>query len=105
MRKKTNKTGAIDAFLALSDAEKEKISREFDREFVGETFGPLSAENQKLWRKAKRKRGRPKVGRGADAVLISLEKTLLKRADAYAKSHGISRSRLIANALELAMSA
>jgi hypothetical protein len=105
MTKRSKKAGTIDRFLALSDVEKEKISREFDKEFIGDTFRPLSPENRRLWRKAKRKRGRPRVGRGADAVLVSLERTLLKRADAYAKSHGMSRSRLIARALEVALSA
>jgi hypothetical protein len=105
MSTKTKKKNAVDKFLSLSDAEKDRVAGEFDKEFVGKTFGPLPDRERKLWRKAKRKRGRPRIGRGADGVLISLERTLLKRADAYAKSHGISRSKLVAKGLELAMSA
>ena len=98
-RKKKN---VINDFLALSDARKEKIVREFDKEFVGDTFGPLSPRQRALWRKAKRSQPN---GRQGDEVLIPLERKLLESADAYAKSHRMTRSKLIAMGLKLAMSA
>ena len=45
---------------------------------------------------AKRGRGRPKIGTGAQKVSISMESTLLKRADAAARRLGVNRSELIA---------
>jgi hypothetical protein len=93
------KNSAVDAFLALSDAGKEKIFRQFDEEFVGDTFGPLSPRQRALWRKANRSNARQ-----SDDVLIPLKRKLLQSADAYAKSHGTTRSKLIAKGLKLAMS-
>jgi hypothetical protein len=50
------------------------------------------------WR-ARRKRGRPVIGEGAEKVLITLERRLLHDADSYAKSHKQNRSQLIADGL------
>ena len=50
--------------------------------------------------KARRKRGRPRVGGGARRVLVTLESSLLRRSDLYADKHGLSRSALIARGLE-----
>jgi hypothetical protein len=50
---KKKKLSAVEAFLALSDAEKERQFREFDKEFVADSFKPLTAADKKLWEKAK----------------------------------------------------
>jgi hypothetical protein len=102
MAKKKSKS-PVDEFMALPDEQKEAAWAEFDKEFVGETFRPLNARQRRLWEKAKRKVGRPKVGAGAKRVLVSVEGSLLKRADAYAKAHGLSRSKLISKGLLLAL--
>jgi metal-responsive CopG/Arc/MetJ family transcriptional regulator len=47
--------------------------------------------------------GRPKVGAGAKIVPISIERGLLKRADAFAKRHRLKRSQMIAQGLQLLM--
>jgi len=60
---------------------------------------PLSPADRALLRRAKRKGGRPKVGQGAKRVLITVERGLLKKADAYAKGKGMTRSELIARGL------
>ena len=52
-----------------------------------------------------RGRGRPRVGRGAVNVLISMERGLLERADAFARERGIGRSQLIAMGVEAAIGA
>ena len=90
-----NKMSAIDAFLALPDEEKERQLKEFDKEFIYETARPLTAQQRKLWERAKR-RGRPKVGHGAKVISLSVERDLLKRADSFAKNHGMSRAKLFA---------
>ena len=36
-------------------------------------------------------------------ISLSVEQSLLRRANAYAKEHGISRAKLFAEGLELAM--
>jgi hypothetical protein len=97
----TKKLSPIEAFLALTDEEKQRQVREFDKEFVAGQFRPLTPEQRKMWDVAKKKsRGRPKVGNGAQVISLSVEKALLKRADARAKAAHMSRSQLVAMALE-----
>ena len=54
-------------------------------------------------RRHNRKVGRPRVGNGAKMVAVTIEKGLLKRADAYAKRHGMKRAAMIAQGLLLVM--
>jgi hypothetical protein len=72
----------------------------FDQEFIAETAKPLTAEERVRDQTAKRKRGRPRLRGGAKRVLISVESSLLRRSDAYAHKHGLTRSALIACGLE-----
>lgn len=99
MAQRQKRKSPVDSFLALTDAQKDATVREFDSPSKSDYgFGPLGEKNQKLWNKAK-KRGRPKIGAGATKVLVSVERNLLRRADALAKSEGISRSQLFARGL------
>ena len=54
--KKRKKSTPIEDFLSRSVPRREEAAAEFDREFVADTFGPLSRESEKLWKKAKGKR-------------------------------------------------
>jgi len=60
---------------------------------------PLTPAQQGQWGAAKR--GRPKKPPGTKAVptLITVEPQLLRRADAYAKKSGLSRSQLFSDAM------
>ena len=62
----------IARFLALSDVRKAAEVAQFDRETeVGEDGlpgKPLSAAQKKAWGRAKRKMGRPRIGKGARRV-------------------------------------
>jgi hypothetical protein len=49
-------------------------------------------------------KGRPRIGLGAVRVQATLERDLLKRVDAYAARHGITRSQMIARGLERILS-
>lgn len=60
---------------------------------------PLTPKMAAAWDRAKRGRGRPRIGEGAEKVLISMEKRLLLVTDALAKRHGLDRSKLIALAI------
>jgi hypothetical protein len=64
-----------------------------------EVTKPLSAESQRRWERAKRGRGRPKVGHGSRAIQITVERGLLAEADAFAEQHGMNRSELISHGL------
>ena len=60
---------------------------------------PLSPAMTAAWDGAKRGRGRPRIGQGAEKVLISMEKRLLQVTDALARRKGLDRSKLVALAI------
>jgi hypothetical protein len=100
------KLSVIDAFIALPDEEKERIYQEIDAESPEESLArsrPLNASERRQWQRfkarAKANMGRPKVGQGAKTISLTVEKTLLKEADAYARKHGMSRAQLVAQGL------
>jgi hypothetical protein len=104
MRKK--KKSDIEEFIALPDSEKERIVKQFENETLEQTLArsrPLNARERRQWRRFKAKMGRPKVGKGAKTISLTVEKELLDRADAYAKRHGISRAKLVAQGLKAVM--
>jgi len=92
----------IDEFIALPDSEKERIYQEIEAETPEQSLArsrPLNAPERRQWRRFKSKMGRPKVGKGAKTISLTVELDLLKQADAYAKRHGISRAKLVAQGL------
>jgi hypothetical protein len=98
---KKRKQSVIDEFIALPDSEKERIYNEIDRESPEDRLArsrPLNARERRQWQRFKRM-GRPKVGKGAKTISLTVEMGLLKQADAYAKRHGISRAKLVAQGL------
>jgi len=69
---------------------------------------PLSAAMRRRWEAAKRTgtkatRGRPRKAAKdkAQIVPVSIDPRLLEAVDRYAKSEGISRSRLVAEGLQM----
>jgi hypothetical protein len=82
-----------------------RATAEFDREFIIDTFSPPSPEERKRFEQARRKPGRPKEGRGAHIISVSVERTLLARSDQLAKELGITRARLIARGLKAVLAA
>ena len=99
-KKVTKNLSPAETFIALPDEEKDRIVAEFDRPNVGDMFGPLSPKMRERVRRAKRKVGRPKVGKGAVQVSVAIERALLKRAEAFRKQKGMTRSELFVRGLE-----
>lgn len=87
-------------YWEMTKAELAEATAEFDQEFIGDTFHELSPEDMAQWERARRKRGRPVRGRGAQTIAVSLERGLLARSDRLAKRLGVTRSALIAQGLE-----
>ncbi len=85
------------------EARLEEASAEFDREFVADSFGPLTAEAKRRLRRARRKRGRPRIGAGSKAVSVTIEKGLLKQIDRVARRRKTTRARLIARGLRVVL--
>ncbi len=73
---------------------------EFDQEFVIDSFRePTSAQLARL-KKAKLKRGRPKLGKGARVISVSIEQGLLEKTDRLAKKLKVRRTALISRGLQ-----
>jgi hypothetical protein len=51
----------------------------------------------------RRKRGRPKTGKGVKVISLSLERTLLAETDRAARKLGVPRSQLISRGLRLVL--
>jgi hypothetical protein len=81
----------------LSAAELARATKQFDRPFVFERARPMCTAERAQERKLRR--GRPKIGKGARKISISLEGDLLREADALARRKGMNRSELIAGIL------
>lgn len=95
-------------FMALPDAQKERIYQELERETPEQRrvrSTPLTALDRARWKKfqdrvKQRKSGRPKFGaHGVTVIALSLERGLLARADAYAKAQGLKRAELFTEAI------
>lgn len=59
---------------------------------------PLNAKERGQWKRFKSRMGRPKVGKGAKTISLTVEKDLLEHA--YANRHGITRAKLVAQGLQ-----
>jgi hypothetical protein len=86
-------------FWEMTTAELREATRHYDREELGLPGKPLTSFDRKLHDQAGL-RGRPRVGLGAQKVQISVERGLLHKADATARRLRMSRSELIARALQ-----
>jgi len=109
-RKRMPKPMTSKQFDALPDAEKERIYQEIDRtppdRLYAESTPPTAAERARLRQtqaKLKARLGRPKTGEGVQTIALTVEKGLLRRADAYAATLGISRAQLVARSLRSAL--
>jgi hypothetical protein len=81
---------------------------EYDREWTGPGLPgkPLSTAQRSAHRRAAaraKKMGRPKIGKGAKIVPVTVERGLLKQADDFARRHGLKRSQMVAQGLRLVM--
>jgi hypothetical protein len=91
----------------MNTRELAEATRELDKEFSGEGWKPLTARDKALFKRsaakaaAKAARGRPRIGKGAERINISIERQMLKKADALAKREGVKRSELIARGLAM----
>ncbi len=93
------------SFQKMRPAEIEAATAEFDREFVVDTFGEPPPRTRARWLRARRRPGRPRKGRGAKIISVSVERTLLARADALAQRLGATRAEIIARGFKAVLAA
>jgi hypothetical protein len=102
--KKTNRRATrkkpVKSLLTMDAAELEEATAEFDEEFVADSFGKPTAEQNAQLQRAKRRRGRPKVGQGVQVISVSIEKGLLSKTDRLAKKLKVKRATLISRGLQ-----
>jgi hypothetical protein len=82
----------------MTPEELAETTGEFEAENLSEPK-PLSRTMAQKYKRAKAKRGRPKIGAGSRAITVSIQKNLLDQVDRQALREGITRSQLIARAL------
>jgi len=91
----------------MNPAELAAATAEYDKPWTdtGLPGKPLTAAQRARHRRAsaRAKSGRPKVGKGAQIVPISIERGLLARVDAFAQRHHLKRSKLVAEGLRMVM--
>ena len=75
----------------------------FDREMVVSRSRALTQAERRKWQEARRRPGRPKRGAGVKVISVSVERGLLARSDALARSLGISRAALIERGLKVVL--
>ena len=92
-------------YWQMTTRELAEATKEFDKPFVADTFGPPTPKMRERWERAKRKVGRPKQGRGVRVISVSVEGNLLARSDALARRIGISRAALISRGLKAVLAA
>jgi hypothetical protein len=63
----------------------------------------MNAADSKRWQSARKKMGRPPIGKGVKRIMICLEADLLKSTDQFAKRHHINRSQMISAGLKKLM--
>jgi len=94
------------AFDAMSESEKRRIIQEIETAAPGEIWRkskPMTAADRKRFAPIRAKMGRPKIGKGAKVVAVSVEADLLAQADAAARREGIGRTELFVRGLRLAL--
>jgi hypothetical protein len=104
MKQKKKVLSPYEKFTALSEAQKEAVYQECDDPQIASRSKPMSRQMKKLWKQAKSKGGRPRIGRGATRVLISIERGLLQDVDAFARSQHLTRSQLFSQGVKAVLS-
>ncbi|SRR5258706_9144508 len=104
MHNHKKKMSLAEEFKHMTDAERAAFAKQYDREIPLSETRPLTIAEQTLFKRILRRgRGRPRIGKGAARINITIEKGLLGRVNAFSKKQKISRARMIAKGLELVM--
>jgi hypothetical protein len=83
-------------YWEMTTAELREATKEFETGDGGPALKPSPQELAQLERARQKKPGRPRVGKGARRVSVSIEGQRLKHIDEQARRLGISRSEFIA---------
>ena len=89
-------------YWEMNSDELREATRRFDDSAYQPRSLPLTAADRAQHTRARR-RGRPKVGQGAQRIQLTMERSLLGRVDAEAKAQGLTRAQFLARAAQRAL--
>jgi len=101
----TRKGNTTRRYMKMTARQLRAATADFDREMVVAKSRPLTAEERAWWERVRRRPGRPRRGRGAKVISVSVEQELLAKSDVLAKNLGISRALLIERGLKAVLAA
>ncbi len=78
---------------------------EFDKEFIADTFHPLTPEDRKRWERVRAKKPSSTSGKNGSGITIKVDHEILKQVDALAKKMGITRESLIHRGIKAVLAA
>jgi hypothetical protein len=101
MPKKQSERPLSEVWHTMTERQRQAfIRRQMADSKLGRYTEPDPEDKARHDRVMRRLRGRPVVGEGAKVISLTVERSLLARADAFAKKQGISRAALVAEGLE-----
>jgi hypothetical protein len=89
----------------MTAKELDAETADLDRELIIDKAVALSPKLRRLVRTARKKRGRPRVGKGAQRISVTIERGLLREADTLARRRKVTRAQLIAQGLRTLLDA
>jgi hypothetical protein len=78
----------------MTESEFDALAAALDRPIKLSETRPLTAAERRQWERTRRRPGRPRRGKGARVISLSVEQTLLEQADSAARNVGLSRAAL-----------
>jgi hypothetical protein len=88
-------------YQQMTTAELAEATRQYDKPGTIDRTRPMTRAERAKERKARHAGGRPRIGRGAERINITIERNLLAQTDAMARQKKIGRSEMIALGLKL----
>jgi Ribbon-helix-helix protein, copG family len=89
----------------MTSSELAEATAPYGLEMAIDEFRALTPQSRARWERARRKVGRPRRGKGAKVISVSVEQDLLEASDRLAKELGVSRARLIERGLRAVLAA
>ena len=96
---------AAKPYWEMTTDELREATKEFDEEFVADKAKPLTRQMQARWERARRKPRQADNGAAHETIAVCMEKALLERCTALAKTKRISRDALIVRGLKALLAA
>jgi hypothetical protein len=105
MKAKPLNPNLLGKYGRMTAEELDAVVAKLERPIPLSEMRPMTAAERTQWQRAKRRPGRPRQGQGVQVISLSVEQSLLAKADRVAKRAGISRAALFAMGLKSLLNA